>query len=312
MLLALKVDVDTLRGTREGVPRLIEMLRRHEADATFLFSVGPDHTGRAIKRVFRPGFVRKVQRTSVVRHYGIKTLLYGTLLPGPDIGRSAGDVMRRVRDEGFDVGLHAWDHVRWQDGVEGACAEWTGGEMRRACERFTDIFKEPPRVHGAAGWQMNVHALRLTQALGFEFCSDGRGTHPHLPVWKAELIRCPQLPTTLPTLDELIGEDGVTEDNVAERLLARTASAGAPDVPQVFTLHAELEGMRLATVLERLLLGWKEQGWRLTSMRTVYDTLQALALPRCEVGTGTVPGRSGTLLCQGQEFLADVDLAQAA
>ena len=312
MLLALKVDVDTLRGTREGVPLLIEMLRRHEAGATFLFSVGPDHTGRAIKRVFRPGFVRKVQRTSVVRHYGIKTLLYGTLLPGPDIGRNAGDVMRHVRDEGFDIGLHAWDHVRWQDGVDGACAEWTGREMQRACERFTDIFKEPPRIHGAAGWQMNIHALRLTQSLGFEFCSDGRGTYPHLPVWKAELIRCPQLPTTLPTLDELIGEDGVTEDNVDERLLARTASEPATDMPQVFTLHAELEGMRLAPVLERLLVGWKEQGWRLASMRSVYDTLQALALPRCEVGAGTVPGRSGTLLCQGKEFLADVDLAQAA
>lgn len=312
MLLALKIDVDTLRGTREGVPRLVEMLRQHDAGGTFLFSVGPDHTGRAIKRVFRPGFMRKVQRTSVVRHYGIQTLLYGTLLPGPDIGRRAGDIMRRARDEGFEVGLHSWDHVRWQDGVDGAGAEWTGGEMQRACERYTDIFKEPPRVHGAAGWQMNVHALRLTQALGFEFCSDGRGTHPHLPVWKAELVRCPQLPTTLPTFDELIGENGVTEENVAEHLLARTAAAAAGGTPQVFTLHAELEGMRLAPMFERLLVGWREQGWDLTSMRAIYDTLQALALPRCEVEMRPVPGRAGTLFCQGQEFLADVDLAQAA
>jgi undecaprenyl phosphate-alpha-L-ara4FN deformylase len=152
MLLALKIDVDTLRGTREGVPRLIEILRRHDAGATFLFSVGPDHTGRAIKRVFRPGFVRKVRRTSVVQHYGFPTLLYGTLLPGPDIGKRAGDIMRRTRDEGFDIGLHAWDHVRWQDGVDGGCAEWTGGEMQRACERYTEIFKEPPRVHGAEAY----------------------------------------------------------------------------------------------------------------------------------------------------------------
>jgi peptidoglycan/xylan/chitin deacetylase (PgdA/CDA1 family) len=135
MLLALKIDVDTLRGTRDGVPRLLEMLHRHGAGATFLFSVGPDHTGRAIKRVFRPGFVGKVRRTSVVRHYGLPTLLYGTLLPGPDIGRRAGEVMRRARDEGFEVGLHSWDHVRWQDGVDGACAEWTGKEMQRACNR---------------------------------------------------------------------------------------------------------------------------------------------------------------------------------
>ena len=312
MLLALKVDVDTLRGTREGVPRLIDILRRHDAGATFLFSVGPDHTGRAIKRVFRPGFLRKVQRTSVVRHYGLRTLLYGTLLPGPDIGKRAGNVMRQARDEGFEVGVHAWDHVGWQDGVTIGSAEWTNGQMQRACERFTDIFKESPRVHGAAGWQMNVHAMRLTQTLGFEFCSDGRGTHPHLPVWKAELIRCPQLPTTLPTLDELIGEDGVTEHNAAERLLELTAAAAANGAPQVFTLHAELEGMQLAHVFERLLSGWKAQGWQLASMRALHETLQPRARPRCEVGPGSVPGRSGTLLCQGPDFLAEVDLAQAA
>ena len=310
MLLALKIDVDTLRGTREGVPRLLEILRRQDAGATFLFSVGPDHTGRAIRRVFRPGFLSKVQRTSVVRHYGVKTLLYGTVLPGPDIGRAAGDVMRSARDEGFEVGVHSWDHVKWQDGVEDACAQWTAGQMRLACNRFADIFKEPPRTHGAAGWQMNVHALRLTQALGFEYCSDGRGTYPHLPVWNAEPIRCPQLPTTLPTLDELIGLDGVTEQNVVERLLALTAVP--PQAGHVFTLHAELEGMRLASQLEQLLAGWKAQGYRLAALRTWYETLQALALPRCEVGPGTVPGRSGTLLCQGREFLADVDLAQAA
>jgi undecaprenyl phosphate-alpha-L-ara4FN deformylase len=309
-ILALKVDVDTLRGTREGVPNLVALLRRHGADATFLWSLGPDHTGRAIKRVFRPGFVGKVRRTSVVRHYGVRTLLYGTVLPGPDIGRRAAGVMCAVRDEGFEVGIHTWDHIRWQDGVGQADADWTAREMTRACERFADVFKADPKTHGAAGWQMNVHALRLTQRLGFDYCSDGRGTHPFLPVWNAELVRCPQLPTTLPTLDELIGVDGITEDNVAAHLLERTREPHPAG--HVYTLHAELEGMRLAPVFEQLLAGWKAQGWRLSSTRALYDSVQPLALPRCEVAPGTVPGRSGTLLVQGREFLADVDLAAAA
>jgi undecaprenyl phosphate-alpha-L-ara4FN deformylase len=301
MLLALKVDVDTLRGTREGVPNLVMLLKKHAADATFLFSLGPDHTGRAIKRVFRPGFFGKVRRTSVLRHYGLKTLLYGTLLPGPDIGRRAGDVMRATRDAGFEVGVHSWDHVRWQDGVAGADAAWTRAEMQRACDRYTDVFGSAPLTHGAAGWQMNIHALRLTQRLGFEYCSDGRGTYPHLPVWNAELIRCPQLPTTLPTLDELIGRDGITESNVAAHLLELTKEPAAAG--HVFTLHAELEGMRLAPAFEQLLTGWKAQGWRLTSTRALLDTLQPLALPRCEVGPGVIDGRAGTLLVQGDEFL---------
>jgi peptidoglycan/xylan/chitin deacetylase (PgdA/CDA1 family) len=310
MFLALKIDVDTLRGTREGVPNLVVLLKKHGVDATFLFSLGPDHTGRAIRRVFRPGFFGKVRRTSVLRHYGIRTLLYGTLLPGPDIGRRAADVMRATRDAGFETGIHTWDHVRWQDGVADANAAWTRAEMQRACDRYSDIFGTPPLTHGAAGWQMNVHALRLTQRLGFEYCSDGRGTHPHLPVWNGELIRCPQLPTTLPTLDELLGRDGITEANVAAHLLELTREPAAAG--HVFTLHAELEGMRLAPAFEQLLVGWKAQGWRLTSTRTLFESLQPLALPRCEVGPGAVEGRAGTLLVQRGEFLADVDLAQAA
>jgi len=310
MLLALKIDVDTLRGTREGVPNLVMLLKKHAVDATFLFSLGPDHTGRAIKRVFRPGFFGKVRRTSVVTHYGVRTLLYGTLLPGPDIGRRGADVMRATRDAGFEVGIHTWDHIRWQDGVAKADAAWTRAEMQRACDRYTDIFGTAPLVHGAAGWQMNADALRLTQRLGFEYCSDGRGTHPHLPVWRGELIRCPQIPTTLPTLDELIGRDGITEDNVAAHLLERTLAPVASG--HVYTLHAELEGMRLAPVFEQLITGWKAQGWKLVSTRALYDAVQPLALPRCEVGPGTVEGRSGTLLMQGDEFLGDVDLAEAA
>jgi undecaprenyl phosphate-alpha-L-ara4FN deformylase len=96
--IGLKVDVDTLRGTREGVPRLMKLFKKLKLDATFYFSVGPDNTGRALRRVFRKGFAKKVARTSVLKHYGLKTLLYGVVLPGPDIGREAGAVMRGVRD----------------------------------------------------------------------------------------------------------------------------------------------------------------------------------------------------------------------
>ena len=299
--LALKVDVDTLRGTREGVPRLLELLKKHGAGATFLFSLGPDHTGRAIKRALRPGFMQKVGRTSVVEHYGIRTLLYGTLLPGPDIGRRCAETLKRVRDAGFEVGIHTWDHVKWQDGVAGADGAWTTWEMGLAAQRFREIFGEEVMVHGAAGWQMNREAFRLTQRLGFVYASDTRGTHPFLPVIDAEIVACPQYPTTLPTMDELIGLAGVTPANVAEALLARTAHQRE----HVYTLHAELEGMKLSGAFEKLLEGWKAQGYELVAMRNLVLGREPFQLPLHEIVAGTVPGRSGTLATQGKPFLEE-------
>ena len=159
--IGLKVDVDTLRGTREGVPRLTALLEKLGVDATFYFSVGPDHTGRAMRRVFRKGFAQKVARTSVLKHYGLKTLLYGVVLPGPDIGREAGAVMRSVLSEGFEVGLHTYDHVRWQDYVAGASEAWTRIEFERGMNAFKKVFGFFPKSHAAAGWQVNAYALEL-------------------------------------------------------------------------------------------------------------------------------------------------------
>ena len=312
--LCLKVDVDTLRGTLEGVPRLNELFKREQVGATFLFSLGPDNTGRAIKRIFRPGFLAKVRRTSVRSNYGLKTLLYGTLIPGPDIGKRAAEPMLATRDAGFECGIHCWDHVSWQDGVMKKSPAWARDQMDRAYERFTQIFGQPAQTWGAAGWQMSVEALRHQGALGYRYASDVRANPPALlpakltdvssvfwPLVKGEALPVPQVTGTLPTLDELIGLDGCTAENVHEHLLQLTAHNRRD---HVFTLHAELEGMALLAVMERLLAGWRDQGYSLVSTGTYFDTLSTDALPYCELDWAEVAGRSGTLVKQGEPYLA--------
>ena len=292
--IALKVDVDTLRGTREGVPRLLSMFERRAIAATFLFSVGPDHTGWALRRVFRRGFLSKVSRTSVVRHYGLRTLAYGVLLPGPDIGRRAAAPMRACRDAGHECGLHAWDHVRWQDNVRDRDARWTRAQMQRGFDRFADIFDAPPATHGAAGWQANAHAFAQIDEWSMRYASDGRGRAPYRPVIDGRACAHIQLPTTLPTFDELIGLDGVSETDVDRALLARTEQS----VDQVFTLHAELEGALLAPAFERLIDGWLAQGHQLVPLVELARTLDPATLPRRALAWGSVPGRSGELIVE--------------
>ncbi len=290
--IALKVDVDTLRGTREGVPRLLDVLARLGVRATFLFSLGPDHTGWALRRVFRPGFLSKVSRTSVVKHYGLRTLMYGVLLPAPDIGLVAAGPMRAARSAGHECGIHTWDHVVWHDQVRGRDEAWTRGQMRLAFERFSDIFGQAPTTHGAAGWQMNPSAFRQIDDWGMPYASDGRGQRPYRISVEGQTLAHVQLPTTLPTLDEVLGHDGIDEQNVARSLLALTDC----DVDQVFTLHAELEGGLLAPAFEALLRGWQAQGHELVSLATLYEHIDTASLPTIPLTWGSVRGRSGELI----------------
>ena len=292
--IALKVDVDTLRGTLEGVPRLLAMFARRGVQATFLFSVGPDHTGWALRRVFRRGFLSKVSRTSVVRHYGLRTLAYGVLMPGPDIGRQGVAPMQQCLAEGHECGLHAWDHVYWQDNVRGQDASWTRAQMMLGHRRFCEVFGLPPATHGAAGWQINAHALTQIDEWGMTYASDGRGHAPYRLAINGRACAHVQIPTTLPTFDELIGIDGVDEENVYQPLLAQTM--GESD--QVFTLHAELEGALLAPAFERLIDGWLAQGHMLVPVAVLARTLDRERLPVKALAFGEVPGRSGELMIE--------------
>jgi peptidoglycan/xylan/chitin deacetylase (PgdA/CDA1 family) len=298
--LAIKVDVDTDRGTREGVPALSRVLREQGAPATFLFSLGPDNTGKAIRRVFRPGFLKKIGRTNVAGNYGWRTLLNGTVLPAPMIGQRNADILRAVRDEGFAVGIHCWDHFAWQDYL----ARWdlakTRAEFGYAVVEFEKIFGEKPRTAGAPGWQANASSFRVYDENNLLYGSDARGPHPFFPRIGGETFETLQIPTTLPTLDEWLGRpEYPTEKIVAEYL--KLIQKMPDGYLHVHTIHAELEGQRFLSLFAEWLRAAKNAGVELVALENVAHQLlqNRAALPVCDVQAGEIDGRSGTLAIQG-------------
>jgi peptidoglycan/xylan/chitin deacetylase (PgdA/CDA1 family) len=268
--LGLRIVVATARGARRRAPRLVELLKRHGASATFYFNLGPHRLHR--------------------------------WLPGRSVAAHAADAMRAVRDAGFEVGIHGWDCVRWRDRVARGDFGWTEAALRRACAAFEQLFGEPPRTHAAPGWQMNRHAFRLTQRLGFDYASDTRGSAPFVPVVEAELVACPQVPTTLPTLRELIGRDGARRGNVHERILAATAAS--PRASHVFTLSAERDAGRYLSACDRLLEGWRALGWEIVPLHALAQNLEPKALEHHVITTEPGPDGRGMIATQGGVFLA--------
>jgi len=297
--LAIKIDVDTDRGTREGVPALRDLLARKGIPATFLFSLGPDNTGRAIRRIFRPGFFSKVSRTSVVSTYGLRTLMNGVVLPGPMIAKKNAAILRSVADAGFETGIHCWDHVFWQDRLFSLSEARVAEEFGKARRAYEDVFGHSAKTAGSAGWQANAASLAAYDAAGLDYATDVRGGAPFIPVADGRRFRTLQIPTTLPTLDELMGRPEYPMERLADALLDRLA--GGLDV---FTIHAEIEGMSMAQWFSAFLDRARDRGVSFVSLADEAAKLNAdrAAIPVATLEQGEIDGRSGTLAVQGSRM----------
>jgi peptidoglycan/xylan/chitin deacetylase (PgdA/CDA1 family) len=294
--LALKVDVDTDRGTREGVPNLVSDCREFGVPACFLFSLGPDQTGRAITRVFRRGFFRKVSRTSVVRIYGLRTLLNGTLLPAPHIGRRNTETIRRVRGAGFEVGIHCYNHHRWQDHLARMSREETAAEFEAARAEFRRIFGVEAQAAGAAGWQSNHRSREAYERAALRYSSDTRGTAPFFPRVEGRVFQTLEIPSTLPTFDELMGRPEFPDAGMVAHYLRLLRD----DRLNVFTLHAEIEGMGRRELFRELLGAWVKRGVEFVRLDDVARDLLAnrAAIPACDQVMAEIDGRSGLVATQ--------------
>jgi undecaprenyl phosphate-alpha-L-ara4FN deformylase len=289
----LRIDVDTLRGTRLGVPNLLRVLAYHQIKATFFLAVGPDNMGRHLRRLIHPAFLVKMLRSRAVSLYGLEILLRGTLWPGPIIGSRCGDVIRRVAEDGHEIGLHAWDHHRWQVKIGSMHDQTIRAELQQGLEMLEQLTGRPVSCSAAPGWRCTDTVLKTKEDFSFLYNSDCRGQTVFFPEVNGTKITTPQIPATLPTYDELIGRNGITEKNYNDHLV----SLFSPDRLNVLTIHAEAEGIRCLDMFQDFLVKARQQsGIEFCPLDNLLPS--DILIKRDPMKKGDVEGREGWLSCQ--------------
>lgn len=297
--LGIKIDVDTLEGFRKGIPALLEILSARGIKASFFVALGPDNSGKAVFRVFRQqGFLEKMWRTRAPALYGLRTMFYGTLLPAPVIGKGAEEILTSLAAEGHEVGLHGYDHVRWHDHLLTMTREDVSRELAQAQEAFAACLGRTARAFAAPGWQCSGTHRAVLAAENFLYGSDTRGHAPYFPRYGEDINSLLEIPTTLPTLDELLGFNGCSAEDFTELVLSRLPKA---ELPQVLTVHAEVEGGPLKGAFARLLDHCREIGVEFFRLEDWARELLAAPekIPAATVTQGRLPGRAGRVSCQG-------------
>lgn len=306
MRIGLRIDVDTWRGTAVGVPRLCQILKERSTCGTFFFSVGPDNMGRHLWRLLRPQFLIKMLRSNAPSLYGWDIVLRGTAWPGRLIGRGQSAAIRRAADDGHEIGVHAWDHHAWQMTAHRAGPERIDQWTERAVQELTEVAGRPPTCAASPGWRTSDSVLESRERFAFHFNSDCRGTSIFRPVVHGAVLSQPQIPNTLPTYDEVIGRNGITDENYNDYLIGLLR----PDRLNVLTIHAEVEGIICASLCEEFLDRVIAQGGQfvplgdlLPASRSGQDEQSGgtVKLGCCPLERQVISGREGWIAVQGKE-----------
>jgi len=289
----LRIDVDTMRGTKLGVPALLHLLDKHQIKATFFFSVGPDNMGRHLWRLLRPAFFIKMLRSNAASLYGMDILLRGTLWPGSIIGKHCAGIIRDTAESGHEIGLHAWDHHRWQTKVESMSVQQTIlPELQKAKDMLEKIIDQPVLCSAAPGWRCTNAVLLDKERLGFSYNSDCRGHSIFYPIVNGVELKQPQIPVTLPTYDEVIGRNGISDMNFNEYLLSQIKS----DQLNVLTIHAEAEGISCLSMFQDFLIKAENREIDFQPLKELL--LQKTQPQTAEMKQHTIKGREGWISCQ--------------
>ena len=293
------VHVDTCEGMKNGVPVLLALFQKYGIKASFFVPMGKDHTGWTVKRIFkRKGFLKKTGTGRIwAEAVSKKTLMYGLLLPGPQIAKENRGLLGQVTGEGHELGIHGYDHVNWHDHIKSFDRKRTEEEVEKLLKAYRELTGTDARSFAAPGWMINPHVLRCFQAKGLTYSSDTRrGTALFYPEMGGEKFQVLQIPTTLPTLDEVIGSIGTDIPTLVEYYCNALV-----DGLNILTVHAEIEGKHWVGFLEALIKRTMSDGF---IYRRLIDIAEEYAknpdVPSCCIEYGFVEGRAGEVCIQAK------------
>ena len=211
-------------------------------------------------------------------------------------------LLRRVKQGGFhDHAQFVSQSATVQDAINQPTRDRTDRgqnhglieQIRQGVDTLSDILGEKVTCSAAAGWRADERVIEAKQAFGFRYNSDCRGQRLFRPLLSDGSVGAPQIPVDLPTFDEVVGPSVAAKDFNAFIL-----DRFRPDNLNVYTIHAEVEGILMAEDFRRLLADARQRD---INFQPLGDLLPEFlnTLPVGRVQRGALEGREGWLGVQG-------------
>lgn len=170
-IFTLRVDLESFKGIKEGVPKLLDLLKKYNLKASFYLTMGGESN---IFGILKYGRKLKSSGERKIRIWSLKEKLRMVLFPR-DFVKENKKILKRILKEGHELGLHGWKHREWTRGLEKINIEKS---INKSIKKYVKIFRKNPISFLSPGSNVNNKVLEILEKNKIKFISDFPGEKP--------------------------------------------------------------------------------------------------------------------------------------
>jgi len=110
----LRVDLESNKGIKKSLPKLLDLLKKYDIKASFYLVMGGESNIFELLR-YRKKLTHADERKIKVWRFRDKIRM--VLLP-KDFVKGNKKILRRILEEGHELGVHGWKHRAWTRGLD--------------------------------------------------------------------------------------------------------------------------------------------------------------------------------------------------
>jgi peptidoglycan/xylan/chitin deacetylase (PgdA/CDA1 family) len=166
---ALRIDLESDLGIREGVPQILDLLKKHNIKASFYLTMGGESGLFDLLR-----YRKKLPGKRNIKVFSKLELLRMALFP-KDFVTSNQKILKRILIEGHELGIHGWKHRAWTRALERIDIE---DHIDKSINKYKQIFKKDPISFCSPAFRTNETVIKILEKKKIIVISDFEGDSP--------------------------------------------------------------------------------------------------------------------------------------
>lgn len=162
---AIRIDLESQKGIKEGLPKLLKLFREENVKASFYLVMGGESN---IFEVLKNSGELKTAGERRIKLWSLKEKLRMVLFP-IDFTKKNKNLIKKILTEDHELGLHGWKHREWTRNLKKINLTKRLHQMISRYKRFFGVY---PKSWTSPGFNINEKVLFELEKRGITHVSD--------------------------------------------------------------------------------------------------------------------------------------------